>query len=101
MQVVQIMSRHSETMCRHTQGSYRETEQIVVISVSIRYRLCPRMLRGISEVDMSTVLLGEEVAFPVGISPTAFHCMAHTDGELATARGGYCSATSLIRTLLG
>ena len=45
------------------------------------------MLRGVSDFDVSTDLLGEKVMFPVGISPTAFHCMAHTDGELATARG--------------
>ena len=36
---------------------------------------------------MDTYLLGEHVDFPVGASPTAFHCLAHPDGELATARG--------------
>ena len=36
---------------------------------------------------MRTRLLGEHVDFPVGASPTAFHCLAHPDGELATARG--------------
>ena len=36
---------------------------------------------------MRTCLLGEEVAFPISVSPTAMQQVAHPDGELATARG--------------
>ena len=52
-----------------------------------RYRLRPRLLRDVSSVDMRTRLLGEEVAFPICVAPTAMQRMAHPDGELATARG--------------
>ena len=38
-------------------------------------------------MDMRTHLLGEEVAFPICVAPTAMQGMAHPDGELATARG--------------
>ena len=52
-----------------------------------RYRLRPRVLRDVSNVDMRTQLLGEHVDFPIGVSPTALHCVAHPDGEVATAKG--------------
>ena len=51
------------------------------------YRIRPRFLRDVSKVDISTRLLGEEVAFPVGVSPTAAQCMAHPEGEAGTAKG--------------
>ena len=60
-----------------------------------RYRLRPRVLRDVSCVSMETRLLGEQVDFPVGVSPTAFQCMAHPDGEQATARGEIRSSVSV------
>ena len=35
------------------------------------------MLRGISEVDMSTILLGETVSMPICVAPTGFAILAH------------------------
>ena len=58
-----------------------------LINISHRYRLMPRVLRDVSSLDMTTHLLGEEVAFPICLAPTAMQQMAHYDGELATARG--------------
>ena len=52
-----------------------------------RYRLRPRMLRDVSNINMKTTIMGDEVDFPVGAAPTAMQRMAHDDGELATARG--------------
>ncbi|TRY59101.1 hypothetical protein DNTS_013230 [Danionella cerebrum] len=51
-----------------------------------RIRLRPRILRDVSVCDTRTTLLGTEISFPVGIAPTAFHCLAWHEGELATAR---------------
>ncbi|MGZ3461803.1 MAG: alpha-hydroxy-acid oxidizing protein, partial [Archangium sp.] len=52
-----------------------------------RLRLRPRVLRDVSSVDTSTELLGTPLASPVLVAPTAFHSLAHPEGELATARG--------------
>ena len=52
-----------------------------------RYRLRPRMLRDVSQLDMRVELFGEWVEFPVCVAPTARHDYAHPDGEIATARG--------------
>jgi isopentenyl diphosphate isomerase/L-lactate dehydrogenase-like FMN-dependent dehydrogenase len=51
-----------------------------------RVRLKPRTLRDISKADLRTTVLGQKTAMPIMISPTAFHCMAHPEGEVATAR---------------
>lgn len=52
-----------------------------------RYKIRPRFLRDVSVKDVSTVVLGEKVSMPIGISPTAMQRMAHPDGECANARG--------------
>ncbi|MET3985335.1 alpha-hydroxy acid oxidase [Streptomyces sp. PvR034] len=50
-------------------------------------RLAPRVLRDVSVVDTSLELLGSTLASPVLAAPTAFHRMAHDEGEVATAAG--------------
>ena len=52
-----------------------------------RYLILPKVLCDVSEVDISTTILGEKLTFPVGIAPTGLHCLAHPDGELATGKG--------------
>ncbi len=49
--------------------------------------LAPRVLRDVSAVSTSVSLLGTELPTPVAVAPTAFHHLAHPDGELATAAG--------------
>lgn len=51
-----------------------------------RYKIRPRILRNVSDIDLSTEFLGRKAAFPCGFSPSAMHKLAHTDGELATSR---------------
>ncbi|XP_069059099.1 2-Hydroxyacid oxidase 2 isoform X1 [Pleurodeles waltl] len=51
-----------------------------------RIRLRPRMLRDVSVTDTTTTVLGTEITCPIGIAPTAFHCLAWPDGEMSTAR---------------
>ena len=52
-----------------------------------RYRLRPRCLRDVSHRVTRTSILGHNIEFPVGVSPTASHGVIHKDGEKATARG--------------
>jgi 4-hydroxymandelate oxidase len=64
--------------------------------------LCPRVLVDVSRIDTSTTVLGSPVSMPILIAPTAFHRLAHPDGELATARAagraGTLMAASTIAT---
>ncbi|KAK3562994.1 hypothetical protein QTP86_013260 [Hemibagrus guttatus] len=66
--------------------------------VKLRWRLFPRVLRDVSNVDMSTTVLGQSVSMPVCVAATAMQRMAHPEGETATARGMMLSswATSTI-----
>ena len=57
---------------------------------STRYRLRPRVLRDVSEIDLTTSLLGQNpIPFPIGIQATAAHQMVHPLGEVATAKCEY------------
>lgn len=52
-----------------------------------RIWLYPRMLVDVSTIDMRTTLLGTPVSMPVMVAPMALHCLAHPEGECATAQG--------------
>ena len=58
-----------------------------------RIRLRPRMLVDVSNLDLSTTVLGTPVSMPVIVAPTAYHCLAHPDGECATAQGAGMART--------
>lgn len=49
-------------------------------------RLYYRVLRDITTRDLRTTVLGQPIAWPVLAAPTAFHGLAHADGEVASAR---------------
>eukprot|EP00752_Nemacystus_decipiens_P018260 g16385.t1 len=61
-----------------------------------RLRLRPRVLRDVGSIDTTCTILGERMAHPIGISPTAEHRAAHDDGELATARAAAASSSLMV-----
>jgi 4-hydroxymandelate oxidase len=65
-----------------------------------RLTLRPRVLVDVSTVDTTTTVLGQRIAFPVLVAPTAFLTLAHPDGELATARGASAAGTIMIVSTL-
>jgi 4-hydroxymandelate oxidase len=58
--------------------------------------LRPRVLVDVTHTETKTTVLGTEVSMPVLIAPTAFHRLAHPDGELATARGAGAARTLMV-----
>ncbi len=58
-----------------------------------RWRLLPRVLRGLPSASTATSVLGQDVASPVLIAPTSLHRLVHPDGELATARAARSAGT--------
>jgi len=48
--------------------------------------LRPRVLVGVERIDPATSALGSPVSMPVLLAPTAYHKLAHPDGELASVR---------------
>lgn len=51
-----------------------------------KFKIRPRVLRNVSNVDMSVSIFGQNISVPYGISPTAMQRLAHPDGEEATSR---------------
>lgn len=61
-----------------------------------RIKLRPRMLVDVRTIDMHTTVLGTPISLPVLVAPTAYHCLAHSAGECATALGTGLSDTIMI-----
>ncbi|KAJ3578413.1 hypothetical protein NPX13_g2150 [Xylaria arbuscula] len=51
-----------------------------------RYKIKPRILVNVDNIDLSTEIFGTKTSLPLGFSPAAMHKLAHPDGELATSR---------------
>lgn len=59
-----------------------------------------RVLVDVARRDLATTVLGHELAMPIAVAPTAFHRLAHPDGELATVRGAGDAGTLFILSTL-
>src|SRR5688572_33377396 len=58
-----------------------------------RWRLVPRVLRGLQEVSTATTVLGQDISLPVLIAPSGRHRLCHDEGERATARAARATGT--------
>ena len=58
-----------------------------------RLRIHYRVLVDVSQRDLSLTLFGQKIAMPILVAPTAFHRLAHPDGELATVRAAGAAGT--------
>ncbi len=65
-------------------------------SAFARIGLVPRVLSGGGKPELGVTLLGCRISMPVLIAPTAFHRLAHTEGERATARAAALAGTIMI-----
>ena len=65
-----------------------------------RWRLRPRVLVDVGAASGETDVLGESLASPIVVAPTAFQRLAHPDGELAMARGAAAEGTVMCLSTL-
>ncbi|RKU43204.1 hypothetical protein DL546_006001 [Coniochaeta pulveracea] len=67
-----------------------------------RYKIIPRILVNVDNIDISSSIFGIKTSFPLGFSPAAMHRLAHPDGELGTSRAaakmGICMGLSSYAT---
>jgi isopentenyl diphosphate isomerase/L-lactate dehydrogenase-like FMN-dependent dehydrogenase len=61
-----------------------------------RIQLRPRVLVDVSRCETATTVLGIPVSMPILIAPSAFHCLAHPEGECATAQGAGRAETLMV-----
>jgi (S)-2-hydroxy-acid oxidase len=81
----------TERMDKQTRDYYNEGADSGLtiyenMSAYRKYRLRPRVLRNVAKVDSSVEIFGTKNSVPYGVAPAAMQCLAHSDGELATAR---------------
>lgn len=77
-----------ETSLRRNREAYGEIEVL------------PRVLVDVSRRDASRTLLGTRVSMPVLAAPTAFHRLAHPDGEAGTARAVAAAGSIMVLSSL-
>jgi len=65
-----------------------------------RVKFRPRMLVDVSEINLNTKILGEPLQIPILIAPMAFQCLAHLDGEIATATAAASAGAGMILSTL-
>jgi isopentenyl diphosphate isomerase/L-lactate dehydrogenase-like FMN-dependent dehydrogenase len=65
-----------------------------------RWVLRPRVLVDVGSVTTATSVLGTDVSMPILVAPTAFHRLAHPDGEQATARAAAAAGTIMCLSTL-
>jgi 4-hydroxymandelate oxidase len=65
-----------------------------------RIRLLHRVLVDVGRRNLATTVLGRRVSMPILIAPTAFHCMAHPEGEIATVRAAGAAETIMVLSTL-
>jgi isopentenyl diphosphate isomerase/L-lactate dehydrogenase-like FMN-dependent dehydrogenase len=61
-----------------------------------RIRLRPRVLVDVSKIDMRTNVLGMPISMPIMVAPMAMHCLAHPEGECATAQAAGKANTLMV-----
>ncbi len=61
----------------------------------------PRILRDVSDVDLSSTVLGKKVAMPFGIAPTGFTRMMHTEGEQAGSQAAEAAGIPFSLSTMG
>lgn len=81
----------TERMDKQTRDYYNEGADSGLtihenMSAYRKYRLRPRVLRNVAKVSSSVEIFGTKTSVPFGVAPAAMQCLAHSDGELATAR---------------
>ncbi len=63
-------------------------------------RLHYRVLVDVATRSLATTVLGERLSMPIAVAPTAFHRLAHRDGELASVRAAGDAGTLFILSTL-
>lgn len=61
-----------------------------------RYQIIPRMLKNVSQRDLSISLFGRQLKTPLLLAPIGMQAIAHPEGELATAQAAVSAGVPLI-----
>lgn len=93
--------RLSESACGYyASGAWDEVTLRDNVAAFQKLKVHYRVLVDVSQRDLSTSVLGHRLAMPILVAPTAFHKLAHPDGELGTVRAAGRAGTVMILSSL-
>ena len=84
----------------YASGAWDEVTLRDNVAAFERIKVHYRVLVDVNRRDLSASVLGQRIAFPVLVAPTAFHRLAHPDGELATVRAAGRAGTVMVLSSL-
>lgn len=101
-EIEQLAQKRLSTMARDYYASGANDEITLARNREAfdRMPLWYRVLVDVAQRDAGTTVLGEPLSMPVLVAPTAFHAMAHEDGEAATARAASAAGTVMVNSTL-
>jgi 4-hydroxymandelate oxidase len=70
------------------------------IEAFANYTLHYRVLVDVARRELATTVLGHRIAMPIIVAPTAFHKLAHPEGERATVQGAGDAGTLFVLSTL-
>lgn len=85
-----------EVFLYFSQGAGEGLTAEVAAAAWEQLRFLPRVLRDVTDVDVSTTLLGTELRSPFAIAPTTLQRAAHPDGEVAMAEAARASGSLVV-----
>jgi len=98
----QLAKEHLSQMAfdYYSSGAWDEVTLRDNLAAFIRVKLRPKMLVDVSEVNLTTKILGQSLQLPLLIAPMAFQCLAHSEGEIATALAAADSGVGMVLSTL-
>jgi len=89
-----------EVWCYFEGGAGDEVTLRGNVAAYERWQLRPRMLVDVSEISLTTTLLGTTVSMPLGIAPFAMQRLLDEEGEVATARAAAAANVLMVVSTL-
>src|SRR4051812_42864601 len=77
----------------YSSGAWDEITLRENVSAFNRIQVHYRVMVDVSQRSTATSVLGQKLSFPVLIAPTAFHKLAHPEGEVAVVRAAGAAGT--------
>ena len=65
-----------------------------------RWLIRKRVMRDVSAVDLSVTVVGQRLAVPILLAPSAFHKVVHPAGELGSAGAAHALGTGMVLSTL-
>ena len=98
----QLAKEHLSQMAfdYYSSGAWDEVTLRDNLAAFTRVKLRPKMLVDVSNINLTTQVLGESLQLPLLIAPMAFQCLADPEGEIATALAAELAGVGMVLSTL-